>query len=59
MGCDGGVMEAGLLSLPTPSADLDSVVFSITYIAGPCYLFWWLVAYHDVLVSRGCVDVGG
>jgi hypothetical protein len=32
-------MEGGLLSLPTPSADLDSVVFSITYIAGPCYLF--------------------
>ena len=52
--CDVGIMEGSLISLPTSSADLDPVVFSIAYIAGPGYLFWSVVvAYHDVVVSRG------
>jgi len=50
---DWGVMAADLLSLPASSADLDSVVFSIAYIADPGYLFWWVPAYHGVVISRG------
>ena len=46
-------MEGGLLSLPISSADLDSVVLFITYIADPGYPFRWVIAYHDVVVGRG------
>jgi hypothetical protein len=46
-------MAADILSLPASSADLDSVVFSIAYIADAGYLFWWVPAYHGVVISRG------